>query len=321
MAAPADKAGVKSFLGFAQCLSKILPHLSDINKPLKELALNDVESVWDNDRKYEWKLWESGLKHLVFRHLNLEEEMTLQCDTSQSGLGAALLQNGQPVAHAFRALSAEETRNAQIENEVLEIVFAFERFDIYVYGRVMIRVESDHKPLQRIFQKPLTNSAPKWLQRMLVRLQKYSLNVAYKKGKEIYLANTRLELSFQRITHPITSQRNRRKSIRKHSSMSVMKSCNISNMRKLMTLEPTPCNHTQGKTTEKIRSFRIHLLLLRQAWPFNGPERTCPQNRKLLLVTPCIRKELIAIERSDHIEIEGSIRGARDSLFWPVNRD
>ena len=87
--------------------------------------------------------------------------MTLQCDTSQSGLGAALLQNGQPVAHAFRALSAEETRNAQIENEVLEIVFAFERFDIYVYGRVMIRVESDYKPLQTIFLKPLTNSAPK----------------------------------------------------------------------------------------------------------------------------------------------------------------
>ena len=82
-------------------------------------------------------------------------------NTSQSGVGAVLLHNEQPVAYSFRALSAAETRNAQIENEVLEIVFAFERFDMYVYCRVMIRVESDYKPLQTIFLKPLTNSAPK----------------------------------------------------------------------------------------------------------------------------------------------------------------
>ena len=115
--------------------------------------------------------------------------MTLQCDASQSGLGAALMQNGQPVAYASRALSAAETRYAQIEKELLAIIFACEHFEPYVYGRDMIRVESDHKPLESIFLKPL-NSAPKRLQRMLLRLQKYSLIVAYKKGKEMFLANT-----------------------------------------------------------------------------------------------------------------------------------
>ena len=68
--------------------------------------------------------------------------MTLQCDASQVGLGAALLQNGQPVAYASRAISDGETRYAQIENEVLAIVFACERFESYVYGRDVIRVES-----------------------------------------------------------------------------------------------------------------------------------------------------------------------------------
>ena len=38
-------------------------------------------------------------------------------------------------------------------------------------------------------RKPL-NDAPKRLQRMLLQLQKYSLNVGYKKGKEMYLADT-----------------------------------------------------------------------------------------------------------------------------------
>ena len=30
--------------------------------------------------------------------------------------------------------------------EILEIVFTCERFETYVYGRVMIRVKSDYKP-------------------------------------------------------------------------------------------------------------------------------------------------------------------------------
>lgn len=84
----------------------------------------------------------------VLRYYNLQEEVTLQCDASQFGLGAALLQNGQPVAYASRALTDTETRYAQIEKELLTIVFACKRFEPYVYGCDLIQVESDHKPLE-----------------------------------------------------------------------------------------------------------------------------------------------------------------------------
>jgi hypothetical protein len=53
----------------------------------------------------------------------------------------------------------------------------------------MINVELDHKPLEAIFKKPL-NGAPKRLQRMLMRLQRYKLTVQYKAGHEMYLADT-----------------------------------------------------------------------------------------------------------------------------------
>ena len=43
MPAPKDKAGVQKLLGLAQYLSKFLPHLSDVTKPLRELTQNDVE--------------------------------------------------------------------------------------------------------------------------------------------------------------------------------------------------------------------------------------------------------------------------------------
>lgn len=50
-------------------------------------------------------------------------------------------------------------------------------------------VESDHKPLETIFKKPL-NEAPPRLQRMLLRLQAYCLKIVYKPGKLLHIADT-----------------------------------------------------------------------------------------------------------------------------------
>ena len=95
-----------------------------------------------------------------------------------------MFQKGQPVAFASRTLSQTEQRYAQIEKECLAIVFACEHFDQYIFGRDYITVQSDHKPLESIFKKSLL-SAPKRLQQMLLRLQKYNLRVTYTRGFRI----------------------------------------------------------------------------------------------------------------------------------------
>jgi hypothetical protein len=79
---------------------------------------------------------------------------------------AALLQEDKPVALASRALTDAETRYAQIEKELLAVVFAFEKFNQYTYART-VEVETDHKPLVSIVKKSL-KSAPPRLQRMLL---------------------------------------------------------------------------------------------------------------------------------------------------------
>ncbi len=93
-------------------------------------------------------------------------------------VGAALLQEGQPVAFTSRALTSTETNYAQIEKELLAIVHACDRFDQFVIGRE-ITVETDHKQLEMILRKPLF-AAPKRLQRMMMQLQKYNLKVVHK---------------------------------------------------------------------------------------------------------------------------------------------
>ena len=52
--------------------------------------------------------------------------MTIQVDASQVGLGAALLQNGKPIAFASKALTETECRYANIEREMLAVVFGAE---------------------------------------------------------------------------------------------------------------------------------------------------------------------------------------------------
>ena len=50
-------------------------------------------------------------------------------------------------------------------------------------------VQTDHRPLEMITRKPL-QAAPRRLQRMLMRLQRYQLVVIYKPGIEMVLADT-----------------------------------------------------------------------------------------------------------------------------------
>ena len=50
-----------------------------------------------------------------------------------------------------------EANNAQIEKEILVIVFAMEKFHHYTFARHVI-VQSDHKPLETIVPGPLWKS-------------------------------------------------------------------------------------------------------------------------------------------------------------------
>lgn len=64
------------------------------------------------------------------------------------------MQDGHPVVYASRALTRTECNYAQIEKELLAVVFGMERFENYTYGR-HIKVESDHKPVEIIQRKSL----------------------------------------------------------------------------------------------------------------------------------------------------------------------
>ena len=79
--------------------------------------------TWDHPQQAPFKKLKEAVSITpILRYFNLNEEVTLQCDPSQCMLVAALLQGGQPVVYASRALTATEMQYAQIEKEPLAIV-------------------------------------------------------------------------------------------------------------------------------------------------------------------------------------------------------
>lgn len=125
----------------------------------------------------------------VLRYFDVHLPVVLSDDTSQHGLGAVCLQNGNPVAFVSRALTQTESCCAQIEKELLALVYVCSKFHYYIYGRA-VTLETDHQPLITILEKS-PHTASVLIQRMMLRLQRYNLSVIYKRGRELYVADAR----------------------------------------------------------------------------------------------------------------------------------
>jgi len=188
MPTPTDRKALLRFLGMVTFLSRWLPRLADMRKPLTELLKDDVEWMWTavHQQAVE-RVKEAVSSTPVLRFFDPGIPAMIQTDASSTGIGAVLLQNDQPVAYVSRALTDAETRYAQIEKELLAIVFAAEKFEHYIYGQRTV-VHSDHRPLQSIFVKPISQTTAR-LQRMLVRLTKFDLEVVYRPGKYMHVAD------------------------------------------------------------------------------------------------------------------------------------
>ena len=75
-------------------------------------------------------------------YYDLKKKTTIQVDASGRGLSATLLQDNKPIAFASKTLSPAKTRYANIERDMLAVVFGCERFHNYVFA-----TRFDHCPV------------------------------------------------------------------------------------------------------------------------------------------------------------------------------
>ena len=188
MPVPESKEDLMRLLGMTNYLTKFVPNMSEKTAPLRMLLKKDAEWCWNHEHDKALGEVKAALtSHPVLQFFNVNEDVNLYTDASKGGLGACLFQADHPVAYASRSLSPAEENYAQIEKELLAVVFACEKFNQYVYGREVV-VYSDHKPLETIIDKPLSRAPPR-LQRMLLKLQKYHVVIKYMPGKKLVVAD------------------------------------------------------------------------------------------------------------------------------------
>ena len=189
MPEPSNRKDLQRFLGMANYLAKFIPNFSSITAPLRDLLKKENEWQWlEIHHKTVEEIKKLVTEAPILGFFDVNKPVMISVDASLHGLGAVLLQENKPIAYASRSLSECETRYAQIEKEMLAVVFGVEHFHYYTYGRP-ISVETDHKPLLSIISKPLS-AAPPRLQRMLLRLMKYEVDLKYKPGAEMYISDT-----------------------------------------------------------------------------------------------------------------------------------
>ena len=186
---------LRSFLGMVQFLSRFIPGLATLAANLWALTKTTSEFVWSPEHQIAVdKIKKAIITPTSLQYFDNTALVEVQVDASQRGVGAVLFQDNGPVEFASKLLTETEMRYSNIEREMLAVLFGLEKFHYYVYERPVV-VYTDHKPLEAIFKKHLA-SAPPRISRMMLRIQKYDVQIKYVPGKNVPVADALSRVSY-----------------------------------------------------------------------------------------------------------------------------
>ena len=221
------------------------------------------------------------------------------------------MQEGRPIAYASKTLNETQQRYAVMKKELSAVLFACNKFDFYIYGKQHVIIHSDHKPLETLYKRPIDEITIR-LQRMMMALQRYDLEIIYKPGKEMYIADT-LSRAPENNADVNTIEE-----IYNTNNLAV-------SPKRLLRIQ----NATEDDETSKIlKEYTI------AGWPRQKEIRdetrdyylirkSITTNDKLifkedkLIVPQMLRKEMLNLAHANHGGIGSCLRRIREVMYWP----
>ena len=175
MKTPSNMTELQTTLSMVTYLNCFSTKLADLISPLRELTKKHVHFSWESHHQQalnEIKQELCSSKLISYYDPDPTMPTILQCDGSQTGIGAWLRQldsqgNEHIVAMASRSLTEAESRYSNIEHDCLAVTYALEKFQYYLLGW-SVTVKTNHSPLEQIVKKNI-NEAPSRLQTLLLR--------------------------------------------------------------------------------------------------------------------------------------------------------
>ena len=316
MPKPENKKDLKRLLGMLNYVAKFIPNESTLTAPLRSLLKEDVDFQWqpEQDQAFD-KLKELLSSRPVLRYYDVEKPVTVQCDASQFGLGACLLQENQPVAYASRSLTTCEMNYSQVEKELLSVVFGCQKFHQYVFGKE-IRVQNDHKPLLGILKKPMCKSSPR-VQRLRLKLASYRTQMEWLCGSKMYLADTLSRA-------PVGAA----ESILEDDEViihTLVENMPISSLKR-GEIEKSTCEDPALQELKKLvmrgwSKYKTQTpISVRQYWPMrdeiNVREDLIFRGDRIIIPT-ALRPEMLDIIHESHLGMEKCKTRASQVIFWP----
>ena len=312
MKPPDNAKDLQSFLGLVNYLTRYSSQLATLTAPLRELTKKEIAFVWGPEHDIAFQAVKQEISSMsVLRYFDPKADTTIQTDASQKGLGAALLQHGQPICYASRALTDTEQNYSNIERETLGVVWGLEKFHYFIYGK-HCTLHTDHKPLESIFKKKLAHCPPR-LQRLLIRALKYDVTVKYVKGSEVPIAD-----ALSRVTPQPCMKADLPNQI------------NVHHITRTLPASPIKLQQIREETA---RDNTLALLrdIIHEGWPNSRSEFSLPLcdfwncrevsqfilNCDRIVVPPTLRPDILKTIHQGHLGMEICLLRARSAVYWP----
>ena len=205
---PVNKEQLKCWLGLINYYRHFIPNLATLVSDLNELLKEKIKWHWGSKQNRAFsKVKELLSSASVLTHFDPNLPIVVASDASPTGLGAVIShifpdRVERPIAYASRTLSLAERNYSQIEREALGIIFAIQRFHIYLYGRDFI-LETDNQPLSFIFRpdRAIPAVAASRIQRWAIQLSGYQYEIRCKKSHENAVADGLSRLPMANTEH------------------------------------------------------------------------------------------------------------------------
>ena len=187
---PTTVKGIRSFLGHAVFYRRFIKDFSKVARPLCRLLEKDTKFKFDESCHRSFEEIKSRLVEApIMEKPDWNKEFEIMCDASDYAMGAVLRQRTDKVFRAIyyasKTLNKAQENYSTTEKEMLEIVFACEKFRPYILGSHII-IHTDHAAIKYLMAK---KKAKPRLIRWVLLLQEFDLEIKDNKGCDNVIAD------------------------------------------------------------------------------------------------------------------------------------
>lgn len=171
---------LRGLLGLTRYYRKFVRHYGTITTPLTMLLKKNA-FVWSEEATKAFLEFKSVVTQPhVLRLPDFSKGFIIECEAFGGGLGALLMQKGQPIAFFNKALKGKTLMLSTYEKELLALVFAVRKWKPYLLGQTF-KVKIDQQALKYLLEhKADTKVQQKWIS----KLMDCDFRIEYKEGRD-----------------------------------------------------------------------------------------------------------------------------------------